>query len=262
MLDTPELLSVLFHPRKEESYFGRTKTDFEMLIPVAEHVAVGACLYHSSNSAPTILFFHGNGEIVADYVDIGPLYAQLGINFLAADYRGYGRSTGSPTVTAMMADCHVILAYLIDWFRTAHYTGPLIVMGRSLGSASALELAYHHSDTLAGLVIESGFAYMIPLLRLMGIPFASPGISEEDGCRNIGKIKAVTLPTLIIHSQHDQIIPFSDAQALYDASGSDDTQLLMIPDADHNTIFMQGLREYMAAIVDFTHSARIRNKTS
>ena len=48
-------------------------------------------------AAPSILFFHGNGEIVADYDDLGPLYNRMGINFLAADYRGYGRSTGRPT---------------------------------------------------------------------------------------------------------------------------------------------------------------------
>ncbi len=253
-LDRPEILSVLFYPRKEDDSFDRRKGGFEMLIPVAEHVSVGACLYRASKNAPTILFFHGNGEIVADYEDIGPLYARCGINFLAVDYRGYGRSKGYPTVTAMMADCHAILACLTEWFRREHYTGPLIVMGRSLGSASALELAYRHSDTLAGLVIESGFAYMMPLLRLMGIPFASLGISEEDGCRNIEKIKAVTIPTLIIHSQYDQIIPFSDGKTLYNASGTDDKRLLMIPGADHNTIFAQGLREYMAAIEDFTKS--------
>ncbi|MCK7515883.1 MAG: lysophospholipase [Desulfobacterales bacterium] len=84
-----------------------------------------------------ILFFHGNGEIVDDYDDLGPFYNRLGINFLAVDYRGYGNSTGKPTTSAMLADCHVIFKFVNDWLREKGYTGALIVMGRSLGSASA-----------------------------------------------------------------------------------------------------------------------------
>lgn len=61
------------------------------------------CILQKKN-APTLLFFHGNGEIVEDYDDIAQIYLKLGINFLPVDYRGYGRSTGSPTVTAMMRD--------------------------------------------------------------------------------------------------------------------------------------------------------------
>ena len=65
--------------------------------------SIGGRFYAAGATAPTLLFFHGNGEIVADYEDLGPLYARQGLNFFPVDYRGYGRSTGTPTVTAMIA---------------------------------------------------------------------------------------------------------------------------------------------------------------
>ena len=84
-------------------------------IPVTDDVAIGARFYTAGATAPVLLFFHGNGEIVADYEDLAPLYVQKGINFLPVDYRGYGRSTGRPTITAMMKDCHVIFEYTRNW---------------------------------------------------------------------------------------------------------------------------------------------------
>ncbi|MDO9515502.1 MAG: alpha/beta fold hydrolase [Syntrophales bacterium] len=251
VLDRPEILSFLFYPRREDGFLKPAETARDIQIPVDEHVTIGARFHHARTEAPTILFFHGNGEIVADYDEIGPLYVQKGINFLPVDYRGYGRSTGTPTVTAMMRDCHIIFAYVLDWLAEGGYTGPLVVMGRSLGSASALELAAHYRDRIAGLIIESGFAYLMPLLRLIGVSPLRMGISEEDGCQNIQKIRTFDRPTLIIHAQFDQIIPFADGEALYKAGGAGDKRLLMIPGADHNTIFMRGFQDYMAAIGDF-----------
>ncbi|MDD5722928.1 MAG: alpha/beta fold hydrolase [Syntrophales bacterium] len=250
-LDRPEILNFLFYPRREDGFLKPAGAACGIQIPVDEHVTIGACFHHAQTAAPTILFFHGNGEIVADYDEIGPLYVQRGINFLPVDYRGYGRSTGTPTVTAMMRDSHSIFEYILDWLAEGGYTGPLAVMGRSLGSASALELAAQHRDRIAGLIIESGFAYLMPLLRLIGVSLLRMGISEEDGCQNIQKIRTFDKPTLIIHAQFDRIIPFSDGEALYEAGAAGDKRLLMIPGADHNTIFMRGLQDYMAAIGDF-----------
>ncbi|MBN2398468.1 MAG: alpha/beta fold hydrolase [Deltaproteobacteria bacterium] len=250
-LDRPEILNFLFYPRREDGPSGTGGTVHDLRIPVEGQVTVGARLHHAGEAASTILFFHGNGEIVADYDDLGPLYVRKGINFLPVDYRGYGRSTGTPTVTAMMRDCHTIFAYVRNWLAEEGYTGPVIVMGRSLGSASALELAAHYRDRIAGLIIESGFAYLMPLLRLIGVSPAGMGITEEDGSHNIEKIRTFDGPTLIIHAQFDQIIPLSDGEALYEASAAEDKRLLVIPGADHNTIFIRGFQEYMVAIGDF-----------
>ncbi|MBW2616774.1 MAG: alpha/beta hydrolase [Deltaproteobacteria bacterium] len=247
-LDRPEILMFLFHPRPEWGEPGSTGTAEDLLIPVESDVVVGTRFHPADKSAPTILFFHGNGEIVADYDQMGSVYNRTGINFLVADYRGYGRSTGEPTITNMMRDCHVIFDYTQKWLKENGYSGPFIAMGRSLGSASVLELVSHYKNRIDGLIVESGFAYAGPLLRLLGINVEAMGFKEEAGFRNVDKIKGFDRPTLVIHAELDHIIPFSDGQALYDACPAPDKTMLKIPGANHNDIFMRGLSEYMTAI--------------
>lgn len=246
--DRPEILTTLFHPRPEWPISEGGGGSKDILIPVGKDVVVGGRFHLSGKSNPNILFFHGNGEIVADYDDLGGLYVRSGMNFLPVDYRGYGRSTGTPTITNMMRDAHVIFDHVLRWLSEKGHGGPLIAMGRSLGSASALELSAHYGNRIDGLAIESGFAYAGPLLRLLGIDMEVLGLREEEGFSNLEKIRRFAKPTLIIHAEQDHIIPFSEGQALYEASPARGKRLLRIPGANHNDIFLRGMAEYMGAL--------------
>jgi len=248
LLDRPEVLSLIFHPRSE---VGPAPTDGHIsdhLIQVEKQVHIGARFHLASATGANLLFFHGNGEIVADYDQLGPLYNHLGINFLPVDYRGYGRSNGMPTVGGMMADCHAIFEYVRRWLADNDHSGPLITMGRSLGSACALELVAGHADQIDGLIIESGFAFALPLLRLLGVNPDILGLKEREGFANLEKIAKFQGPTLIIHAEYDHIIPFSDGMALYRASTAQDKSLLKIDNANHNDILMRGLDDYLQVI--------------
>jgi fermentation-respiration switch protein FrsA (DUF1100 family) len=264
VLDQPEVLRFLFHPRPEPSgsEFQVSASDGsipvwkDMLIPVEENVVIGARFHMAAKSGANIVFFHGNGEIVADYDQLGGVLNQMGINLLALDYRGYGRSTGNPTVSAMMRDCHIIFDFVQKWLPQNSFSGPVILMGRSLGSASVLELAAVNPNLVDGLIVESGFAFTAPLLKLLGIDLEMLGFEEALGFRNIDKIKKVHQPTLIIHAEFDHIIPFSDGQALYDACPNTGKMLLKIPGANHNDIFMRGLQDYLTAIKSFTDNVK------
>jgi pimeloyl-ACP methyl ester carboxylesterase len=247
-LDVPEVLLRLFHPRPELALFNPPTSGQEIIIPVDPGVVIGGRFYAADTKAPTLLFFHGNGEIAADYEDLGPLYNRQGLNFLPVDYRGYGRSTGEPTVSNMMSDCHVIFAFAQEWLNQKGFSGPLAVMGRSLGSASALELAAAHQDRLAGLIIESGFAYAGPLLKLLGVNVGALGFIEETGFRNVDKIRHWRKPLLIIHAEFDHIIPFAEGQALYEASHSLEKTFLKVAGANHNDILAVGFAAYLEAV--------------
>jgi fermentation-respiration switch protein FrsA (DUF1100 family) len=259
-LDRPEVLVYLFHPRPESRTWPSPSREseilqpgpHEILIPVEQDVVIGARFHMVEKSACNILFFHGNGEIVADYDDLGKAYNQLGINFLPVDYRGYGKSTGKPSITAMMTDCHVIFDYVNAWLRKNNFPGPLILMGRSLGSASALELGAAYQSEIGGLIVESGFARTGPLLKLLGIDLDQIQFTEEKGFQHIDKIRKINRPTLVIHAARDHIIPFADGQALYDASPSENKTFLEIPEANHNDILLRGLAEYMGAVKKLT----------
>jgi len=78
-----------------------------------------------------------------------------------------------------------------------------------------------------------------------------PFFKEEIGFAHMDKIKRIRKPTLIIHAERDHIIPFSDGEALYEASSATDKRFLKIPNANHNNIFSRGLSEYLDAVKTF-----------
>ena len=250
-LDQPEVLQIIFHPRQETYTSPPPDNAVDSTITVDEGIQVHARFYLAGREEPNIIFFHGNGEIVSDYDAIGPFYTKSGMNFLAADYRGYGKSSGNPTVTTMLEDSHRILDAVKDWLSTAGHTGPLLIMGRSLGTAAAIELASSHADNFAGLIIESGFATTLPLLMNLGVEVARLGITEEDGFRNVRKISSIIKPTLIIHGQYDEIIPVNSAAILQAQSPARVKELQVVPGASHNTIIASAGELYFSVIKQF-----------
>ena len=184
-------------------------------IPVEDSISIDSRFHLAKPEEPHILFFHGNGEIAADYDDIGPLYTKHGLNLLAVDYRGYGNSGGTPSASSMMRDAQAIFRYVQEWLAKEKRTGPLFVMGRSLGSASALEIAFRYRDEIKGLIIESGFAQTMPLLLTLGVDVNELGITEVDGFKNVQKIQMIVKPVFILHAQNDHLLPLVNAEILH-----------------------------------------------
>ena len=87
-LDRPEVLARLFHPRPEPAGLTAPPGAEDVMIPVESGIRIGGRFHVADRDAANILFFHGNGEIVADYDQFGPLLGQIPLNFLAVDYRG------------------------------------------------------------------------------------------------------------------------------------------------------------------------------
>ena len=248
--DSPDILAVVFHPRPEGMVPSRGGGFESLEVPVESGVVVGGRFYSATTNAPTVLFFHGNGEIVADYADLAPVYTDLGINFMPMDYRGYGRSTGRPSVTTMLQDSHLVFDFARAWLKEGGYTGRLFVMGRSLGSAPALELAAAKPDEIAGLIVESGFSDALALVGRLGWRPGRGPIPTDNLLCHPEKIRRYEGPTLIIHGTEDVIIPVTDAEALYQASGSARKELLRVPGAGHNNLFAVGYQEYFRAIAE------------
>ncbi|PKN25196.1 MAG: alpha/beta hydrolase [Deltaproteobacteria bacterium HGW-Deltaproteobacteria-21] len=259
-LDRSEILRLLFHPRPELRNT-RSPDAEDVMIGVGSGVALGARFFFTDAEGPNLLFFHGNGEIVADYDDMGRIYRGIGINFFPVDYRGYGRSSGVPTIGAMMRDCHAVFDYFRRMLSERGQKGALLVMGRSLGCASALELASAFPRLIDGLIIESGFARISTLLQLFGLDMHSLGLTEED-FGNLRKISGFKRNTLIIHGEEDELIPVEEGRALYEASGASEKSLLIVQAAGHNDLFMRGFQEYLNAVrmlADKTNASRKSN---
>jgi fermentation-respiration switch protein FrsA (DUF1100 family) len=250
-LDVPAVLERLFCPRREER--GLTPEGcVDLELEVEGSICVGARLHLAEElTGPNILFFHGNGETVHDYDQVGPCFRQRGISFLVVDYRGYGWSGGTPTATNLVRDCYPVFDRLREFLAAAGRTGQLAVMGRSLGSVCALELAAFRAGDFAGLLIESGFATTMPVLENLGVDTTALGLTEADGFGNLLKIKTYQKPVLIIHAMNDEIIPVNQAADLQAECPAQARELQMVPGAGHNDIMAKTGQMYYEVIKGF-----------
>jgi len=249
-MDRPEVQRILFHPRTSEPTPLPPGAE-DIAITVELGVTIGCRFFKAGKDKPTILFFHGNGEIVADYDEIGLEYVRYGLNVLVTDYRGYGWSDGTPTFSNLLADCHVLYSELKKMLAEQGYRSAIFIMGRSLGSASAIEVALAYQDEISGLIIESGFAETLPLAETLGADISNVDISEDQTFNNVGKIVEITKPTFILHGQKDTLIPLWQAEKLHAESGARVKELQVVPGADHNSLISIGGKYYFMAIQQF-----------
>lgn len=242
------LLRFLFYPRKWTRPAPAGAED--LLVPVEKDIAVGCRLYGGAPGRPWILLFHGNGEIAADYDQIAPFYQQREINLAVADYRGYGRSGGQPTFSGMVGDAPLIFEAIRERLAQRQRQEKLFVMGRSLGSISALELAGQYPGDISGLIIESGFISVTGLISHLGLPALGLDLSaiDAESRRRAAQIK---LPALIIHGRADSLVPFSQAEELHRCLGSESRELVPIPGAEHNDVIFVDRERYFGAIAGF-----------
>jgi pimeloyl-ACP methyl ester carboxylesterase len=156
----------------------------------------------------------------------------------------------------MIKDTHPIFEGFKQVLKEMEYSGKLFIMGRSLGSASAIELASYYQSQLNGLIIDSGFSNVFNLFKYLGFPLQSLGIAVPRTPYSLELVRKISLPTLIIHGQYDQIVPVAEGKALYETIAAKDKRLIIIPGVDHNTVMSGGMQPYLRALQDFisTHS--------
>ena len=248
LIDQPLLLQFIFYPRKDSTPC--PSNSFDLSVPIGESVSISCRFFVGYHESPWILFFHGNGEVVSDYDEISPFYHQNKINLVVADYRGYGASTGVPTLTDLVQDAHFIFKGVKEELTRRNLRKDLWVMGRSLGSISALELAYHHQGEMKGVIIESGFPSVVRIMFHLGVPALGIGLEKIDQ-QWMERIKKIFLPALIIHGELDSLVPLQNAKDIYQSLGSQDKKLLVIPSATHNDIMLVGFKDYFKAIREF-----------
>lgn len=190
---------------------------------------------------------------MSDYDGIAPLYHQRRLNLIVADYRGYGRSDGTPSLKDLVQDSQVILREVEEELSRRNFSGDLWIMGRSLGSIPAIELAYRSQGSLKGLIIESGFVSVIRIMVHLGIPARGRDLETIDR-ECLEMIQKISLPTLVIHGEKDMLVPVREAKDIFEHLGTDKKELLIIPSANHNDIMLVGLRKYFDAIQQFVES--------
>jgi uncharacterized protein len=250
VLDRPEIRSVMFYPRRDRTPAPAGAIDLN--VPVGDDVHVHVRIHAGLPSQPTILFFHGNGEVVSDYDDFAPIYARYGLNFAISDYRGYGASEGEPSYTTMMADAHGVKDAVLSTLDELGWNRGRYLMGRSLGGLSALELASSDSDGLRGLIMESSAANLRGWTRFSVIVDPSLLAALLEAQRD--RLEAIRLPLLTIHGEDDDLIPVERAIEAHEAAGSEVKELLIVPRAGHNDLQFVGMQPYFETLQRFITS--------
>ena len=243
-LDDPNISMNSFFPRQGWTPTPEGVQDYT--VNVGDDIGLSCRFFPYGNSAPTILFFYGNGETAIDYNSIAPFYNQIGLNFFVADYRGYGKSGGSPSFTTMLSDANTVLEAMRIVLGASGYQGPVYVMGRSMGRHSAFELAAKEDPAINGVIIESGRP---SLGQFTGGLVPQQADELEEAYR--AKAASIAIPALVIHGEMDALAPLDDAEEMFRNFASTEKKMLVIPGAGHNDLLFKGLDEYFTAIGDF-----------
>lgn len=247
IFNNPIINQMIFYPRQAPKGVGLLDGAVDGVIAV-DGAELGYRFYPSGQPA-VLLYFHGNGEIVHDHDMSAHSYRQAGASLLVVDYRGYGWSTGKPTVGTLLPDAEAVVEAVPGILKENNLPNAnLFVMGRSLGSLTAVHVAHQFSERFKGLIIESGIANSKTIMmRLLGLP-AHALDAIKDPMDNVRKIEQTDLPLLVIHGEEDSLIPVSNAQALFDASPAEGKSLLRVPKAGHNDLLYHAADAYFAAI--------------
>lgn len=256
-LDQPYTLRYIFYPRRDLT--SCPDSAFDHSVDVGDGVSISTRFYMGHQEWPWILFFHGNGEVVSDYDQVSTFYHKKMLNLVVADYRGYGGSSGTPTLAHLVDDSHILLREVRQELSRRNLRRDPWVMGRSLGSTPALELACEHQDLVNGLIIESGFPSVMRLITHLGIPVNDVDPEKFDQ-ECLERIKKISLPSLIIHGQQDTLVPVRNAEDLYENLGTHDKELLVIPSATHNDIMIRGFQQYFVALQRFVERTDKKNR--
>lgn len=239
------------HPIISERYFFPrvAPPPWPARIDVEVDDATLACAQNREGHPLCLLHFHGNGEVVDDYLpDFAKLVSKMGLDSFFAEYRGYGGSTGTPLLGTMLDDVDALVAAAGD-------VSNLVVFGRSIGSIYAIEVARRYPK-IRGLVLESGIANVLERILLRASP-SELGTSAADlqsafaqRFDHHAKLRAYPGPVLILHAQHDHLVSVEHAKENA-ASAGKRCHLEILPRGDHNSIFFENQDRYLEALRSF-----------
>ena len=222
----------------------------ELMVEVEPDVSISCRFYGYDKSMPTVLFFHGNGEIACQFDPVSEYYRSSGANLFVADFRGYGLSGGVPSFQNMIDDCSKIYRYCANMLATMGFDNQIIVKGRSLGCYSAVEVAANFQDDLRGLIIESGSAAIERMLIRRGFIVDEPRIRDLITL-HVWKINSIKIPLLTICGEVDEIIPVESILELHNSIGAEHKEFELIPMAGHNDLWLRGRDQYFEAVKKF-----------
>jgi uncharacterized protein len=196
-------------------------------------------------SAPIVVFFHGNGENLETvrWAGVFEEMGKLGVAVFAADFPGYGRSSGTPTEEGVIATGDAAVA----WARSQHPERPVVVAGWSLGAALAIATVDRHPEDVRGLIALSPWTTLAEVAR--GIfPEVAVRMMLKEHYDSRSAARRIQVPALIVHGEMDDLIPVGQGKEISSVLAGP-ARWVPVSGAAHNDLL--GRREVWEAMAEF-----------
>ncbi len=251
-LDRPELLDFFIPSIKwsdQDAY-----NDQHVLEALAEDgIRLRGKIFDSGKAGePHIVFFPGEFDTPETIMDLASGFGRLGLTLIAMDYRGTGNSEGSVSISSLLEDGSRFLKRVIEWKSANERPGPVVPMGRSLGTAVALHAACNFQDNLLALIMESAFDRTSDFLNALGFEDLAgeieAGIDPFSNREKMGRFKP---PVMFLHSHIDKFVNLNQVEWMVAASRSKATQFQIIPSDGREGLCRTGGTIYFSNIKDY-----------
>lgn len=215
----------------------------DVFLAAADGVRLHAWYAAEPGARMTILWFHGNAGNLENRREMFQSLRKLPANVLAVDYRGYGKSEGKPSEPGLYLDARAAW----DWLAARTPPRRIVVLGKSLGSGPACELA--SQVPCGGLVVQSAFT-SAPDMAWRVLPLFPARWFMRTKFDNLSKVPRIACPKLFVHSRDDEIIPFAMGERLH-AAASEPRECAWFDGAGHNDLWIVRGKEYFARLAEF-----------
>lgn len=209
----------------------------DLMIETEDSEQINAWFLEHKNPVATVLYLGGNGFLMIKSQPLIEAYSNIPVNLMIFDYRGYGLSTGSPSVAGIQTDAKTALSFVKESSPVA--SDRIFVHGHSMGSFLSAYLA--DTESVDGYILESPITEvdnwtkkLVPWLLRPFIRFdIDPALSEQS---NLKRVEQIEIPLLIIGGSDDEITPFRMAEEIDKRSASDQKRLVKITGGTHNDL--------------------------
>jgi fermentation-respiration switch protein FrsA (DUF1100 family) len=200
---------------------------------------------------PVILHFHGNAGNISHRLDLIRHFLQRRLQVFIIDYRGFGKSEGSPSEKGLYRDGVAAYEHLV------HQEGVLpnniVLHGHSIGAAVAVEVGLR--KPVKAVILESAFTSTRDMAKTIPVFFlVSPFLPANYN--NLAKVARLQIPTLIIHGDADEIVPFAMGEKLFAWAG-EPKFFLRLEGAGHNDTYLVGGKQYLDVIERFARTSTL-----
>ncbi|WP_103019144.1 alpha/beta hydrolase [Salinibacter altiplanensis] len=231
-------------------------------IPVTDSASVNAWHLTQSDAETTVLFFGGNGFYLVQSQGYLRALTRPSVNAFLWDYRGYGRSDGTPSAAAVRNDALAIYDSLVAQPNVT--PDQLLVWGHSLGSFLATHVATER--TVGGVVLENpatnvddwkGYLFPWYVRLFLGVE-VDPALQQDD---NLERVRTLDAPLLVVGGSEDQVTNPEMARRLHAEAGSESRRLVIVEGGGHNDLYdhSEVRAAYRALVEDVTVNAPVQS---